>query len=161
MPAMDDLDELAAILGNPRVMKFLGPNCQPVSKEESKEILASILRLWERKGFGRLAVVLRENGRLIGLAGFRFFEGDAELFYLLDEPHWNQGLATEVGRAVLRYGFETHGFRRVVAFTRPANTTSLRVLEKLGLKFEKTDVVAGVRACVYQITKKDFERLEK
>jgi ribosomal-protein-alanine N-acetyltransferase len=105
-----------------------------------------------------MAVVSKQDDKLIGLAGLRFFEGDAELFYLLDEPYWGQGLATEIGRAVLEYGFETHNFPRIIAVSRPANEKTFRVLDKLGLKFEKSDVIVGVFAHIFQISKEDFEK---
>lgn len=161
MLTLDDLDAVAAIFSNPEVMKYLGETCLPISREESKEIIESILRLWQRKNFGRMAVVSKADDKLIGVAGLRFFEGDAELFYLLDEPYWRKGLATEIGREILRYGFETHNFPHIIAVTRPENKATLRVLEKLGLKFEKSDTIVGVFASIYQISKEDFEAGEK
>jgi RimJ/RimL family protein N-acetyltransferase len=108
-----------------------------------------------------MAVVLKEENKLIGVAGLRYFEGDAELFYLLDEPYWNRGLATEIGREILRYGFEKHDFPRIVAVTRPANKATLRVLEKLGFRFEKSDTIIGILADIYQISKEEFEQSER
>ena len=154
---MDDLDDLSAILGNPRVMRYLGHNCQPVSKEETREILEGMNRLWQNRGFGRMAVISKENKKLIGMAGLRYFEGDAELFYLLDEPYWGKGLATEIGSAILEFGFETFDFPRIIAIARPANAATLRVLDKIGMKFEKEVVIAGVRANRYSVTQKDFQ----
>ena len=154
---MDDLDDVAAILGNPRVMKYLGHNCQPVSRDETREILEGIIRFRQNRGYGRMAVISKENNKLIGMAGLRFFEDNAELFYLLDEPYWGKGLATEIGKAILEYGFETFDFPRIIAIARPANVATLRVLEKIGLKFEREDVIAGVRANRYAVTQKDFQ----
>ena len=154
---MDDLDDVAAIFSNPRVMRYLGLNCQPASREETQQILESMIRLWQTKGYGRMAVISKDNNKLIGVAGLRYYEGDAELFYLLDEPYWGKGLATEIGEAILEYGFETHGFPRIIAVTRPANAATLRVLDKLGLKFEKEDLIQGVRAYKYAVTQKEFQ----
>ena len=50
---MGDLDELAPIFGNPQGMKYLGLNCQPVPREDTETALASMIRHWEQKGFGR------------------------------------------------------------------------------------------------------------
>ena len=161
MLTLDDLDDVAAIFANPRVMKYLGETCLPISREETEQIIESILGLWQRKGFGRMAVVSKEDGKLIGIAGLRFFEGDAELFYMLDEPYWHKGLATEIGSAILSYGFETHNFPRIIAVTRPANEKTFKVLAKLGLKFEKTEIIVGVFTHIFQISKEEFEKLEK
>ena len=48
---------------------------------------------------------------------------------------WGNGFATEAGLPVLRHGFETVGLDRVVADIHPDNAGSLRVAEKLGLRF--------------------------
>lgn len=154
---MDDLDDLSAIFSNPRVMKYLGYQCQPISRSETRKILESIISLWQNKGYGRMAVISKENNKLIGVAGLRHFEGDAELFYLLDEPYWGKGLATEIAKAVLNYGFKTHNFPRIIAVTRPANAATLRVLDKLEMSFEKVDLIAGIHALKYTISQKDFQ----
>src|ERR1044072_9917431 len=156
MLSLQDLDAVAPILASPQVMKYFGKTCQPLSREESAEVIERILRLWKQKGFGRLAVVLKEENKLIGIAGLRDYEGEAELFYFFDEPYWNKGIATEVGKALVRYNFETHNFPRIIALTRPENTATLRVLEKIGFKFEKTDTIIGVFAHVYQVSREDF-----
>lgn len=157
---MDDLDDLSAIFSNPRVMKYLGLHCQPISREETREILESIIKLWQDRGYGRMAVISKENNKLIGVAGLRYFEGEAELFYLLDEPYWGKGLATEIAKAVLKYGFETYNFPRIIAVTRPANAASLSVLNKLGMSFEKADVVTDIHALKYTISRKEFQSKE-
>jgi RimJ/RimL family protein N-acetyltransferase len=50
---------------------------------------------------------------------------------------WGRGLATEGGGAALRFGWETLGLRRVKAIAEPENRASLRVMDKLGLRFER------------------------
>ena len=153
---MGDLDELAPIFGNPQVMKYLGLNCQPVPREETETALASMIRHWEQKGFGRWAVVLKENDKLIGCAGLRSYEGTAELVYLLDEPFWGKGLATEIARACLKYGFEKHNFPQIIAFTRPGNAASRHILDKIGMRFEREDLFFGIVAVLYSISQEEF-----
>lgn len=159
MPTMDDLDAVAAMLSNPRVMKYLGLNGEPILREEAQEILESIISLWENRGYGRMAVVSRENNKLIGIAGLRYFEGDAEVFYMLDEPYWGKGLATEIASHILAWGFEKFDFPRIIAVTRPANKATLRVLDKLGMKLEKEATIVGVQAHVFQISREDFRSM--
>lgn len=153
---MDDLDALAAMFANPQVMKFLGLNCQPVPREETETALASMIRHWEQYGFGRWAVVLKENDKLIGCAGLRSYEGTAELVYLLDEPFWGKGLATEIAHACLKYGFEEHNFARIIALTRPGNAASRHILDKIGMRFEKEETVFGILAVLYSISQEEY-----
>src|SRR4051812_37251392 len=88
MFTINDLDDLASILGNPQVMKYLELDCQPLSREQTEITIASIIRHWETNGFGRWAIVLKKDSKLIGMAGFRSYEQLAELIYILDEPYW-------------------------------------------------------------------------
>jgi len=100
----EDLDDFSRILAKPGVMEYLGADCKPMSRGETETALLSIIRHWQRHGFGRWAVVGKEDGRLIGCAGLRSYQETAELVYLLDEPYWGRGLATEIARACLRSG---------------------------------------------------------
>jgi RimJ/RimL family protein N-acetyltransferase len=153
---MDDLDDLASILGNPQVMKYLELDCKPLSRETTETALTNIISHWEMNGFGRWAVVSREDNKLIGMAGFRTHDENAELVYILDEPYWGRGLATEIARAILEYGFEKHKFPGIIAMTRPANVLSRRVMDKLGMKFEGEAIVYGIPVVEYSISKEDY-----
>lgn len=157
MFTMEDLDDLASILGNPQVMKYLELDCQPLSRDKTAIAIASIIKHWEKNDYGRWAVILKESNQLIGMAGFRTHEDIAELVYVLDEPFWGRGLATEIARAILKFGFETLGFPRIIALTRPANIASRRVMDKLGMKFEKEVDIYGISAVEYVISQEDFE----
>lgn len=136
--SLDDLDELARIFSDPRVMKYLGATCGPVTKEETEAALHSIIAHWGRHGFGRWAAVHKREGRLVGYCGLRAFGKEAELVYLLDHPYWGQGLATEMASASLSFGFDEKSFSQIVAMTRPGNAASRRVMEKIGMKYRQT-----------------------
>lgn len=131
-----DLDDLAAILHKPEVMKFLGAG-QAVERAEAEEALHSMNRHWERHGFGRWAVVHKAERKLIGFAGLRSFHGTPELMYLLDRAYWGLGLATEVAEFCLHFGFREQGFDRITAFVRAGNVASRRVIMKVGMRFER------------------------
>lgn len=154
----DDLDDLARIFGKPSVMKYLGLDCQPLGREETEIALTSIIKNWELNNFGRWAVISKESGELIGCAGFRSYEGLAELFYLLDEPSWGKGLATEIAQACLQFGFSDRHFGKIVAFIRPQNSASLRVLEKIGMHFVQEIMIFSVFAVQYEISREDYFR---
>ena len=153
-----DLAALTRIVGDAEVMKYLGNPPGPITAEESEAFLGGMMAHWARHGFGRWAVVERATGRLIGCAGFRLYEGVPELNYLLDKSCWKAGLGTEVAEACLRHGFTRHGFESVVAFARPENAASRRVLEKVGARYEGEAVAYGVEVVRYEITRDEFER---
>ena len=69
---------------------------------------------------------------------FRFDEGSAraELGYVLGRAHWGHGLMFEALGALLGHAFSAMGLRRIEAEVNPANTASVRLLERLGFTCE-------------------------
>jgi ribosomal-protein-alanine N-acetyltransferase len=83
--------------------------------------------------------VHRADGRIIGWGGLNVDanapEWGVEVSYFLHPSYEGRGLATEIVRAALRYGFEDLALLRIRAFAKPENRASLRVLEKCGFMF--------------------------
>ena len=100
-----------------------------------------IERYYKTLGFGLWAVILKKSNRLIGRCGLVLqpLEGgeEIEVSYLIEREFWNQGFASEAASAALELGFEKYNFRRLVAFIHPQNTASIRVAEKIGMRFER------------------------
>lgn len=84
------------------------------------------------------AITLRGNGSLVGAIGLMVAPADAraELGYWVAVPHWGRGIATEAGRAVVHFGFETLRLHRIQARHLTRNPASGRVLAKLGMRLE-------------------------
>ncbi len=157
MVSPDDLDDLMLIFGDPDVMKYMGIEAgTTMTREEAYAILGKMIGFWEGHGFGRWAVLNKENGKLIGLCGLRLLEGTPELFYAFSKPYWGKGLATEAARAILRYGFEELRFERIVAVTRHANRVSINVMKKIGMRYEKEVNHYGVAAVCYVALREEF-----
>ncbi len=53
--------------------------------------------------------------------------------------YWGKGIATEVSKEIIKYGFEVLKLERIIGIADPENIASCRVLEKIGLKFYKID----------------------
>ncbi len=88
------------------------------------------------------AIRLLDQPRVIGAIEFGLVNpAAADFHYVLDEPFWNRGLMTEAARAVLHWGLEHYPsvWRVSTAATR-ANLGSQRVMEKCGLRFERSVV---------------------
>ena len=87
----------------------------------------------------QFAIVLPEDGRLIGNCGLRVTDAAAregDIGYELDSRFWGQGYATEAAREMLRLGFANHGLHRIGAGCVADNAASARVLEKIGMRRE-------------------------
>lgn len=148
---MGDLDKLSLIFGDPEVVRHLGSGL-PAKRAETEHALSTIIKHWERHGFGRWAVIFKPTRELIGYGGLRSFHGTPELVYLLAKPFWRIGLATEIAKASLKYGFDEQQFERIIAMASRANTASHRVMEKVGMSFEKTDHIYGMEIVCYSIS---------
>jgi RimJ/RimL family protein N-acetyltransferase len=94
---------------------------------------------YERFGFGLYAVELKETGELIGMCGLlkRDSLTDPDIGFAFLPKFWKKGYAFESAAAVIRYGTHVLGVKRVLAITLPENAGSIRVLEKIGLRFER------------------------
>ena len=154
----DDLDDLCPIFNNAEVVKFIKADL-PVTREDTDHALQSMISHWERHGFGRWAVVEKETKRLIGYGGLRNLYGTPELVYLLDRPYWGKGLATEIAGACLKWGFETRSFEHIVAITRPEHAVSRRVMEKVGMTYEKKTSYLEVEVVQYTISRATYQSL--
>jgi RimJ/RimL family protein N-acetyltransferase len=90
---------------------------------------------------------------MIGFCGVGFWRDapDPEIGWWLARPYWGRGLATEAARVALTDVFERAGLDRVISIARPANTASIRIMEKLGVKLECELQKDGVRLVRYVI----------
>lgn len=154
---LDDLDDLAQILSNPKVMRYSprGPIPQDKVIQVTQEILEFFVKHWQQHGFGVWAVLDKQLDRLIGHCGLNFLPNspEVEVLYRFDQNYWNKGIATEATKASLRYGFETVKLERIVAITAPEHTASRRVMEKAGLKYEKDAHFYNLDVVYYAISR--------
>jgi ribosomal-protein-alanine N-acetyltransferase len=153
-----DLDDLAEILADPEVVRYL-PGGQPRTRAQTETTLNYIANHWEIHGFGWWAAVLKAENKLIGWCGLKVFENttEVELLYLLAKAHWNQGLTTEAARASLRYGFEELRLERIVAFAVAENIASTRVMEKVGMRYEKAGRFYNLEGVCYGLNRLAFQ----
>jgi ribosomal-protein-alanine N-acetyltransferase len=140
---LDDLDDFAAICGDPVVMRFYPA---PWTREEAQAFIEAQIEAEGQQSWSLRAVIHREDGRLIGFCGLKrqIVEGaeEIEVGYMLRWEYWGRGLAPEAARAWIAFAFAELGLSRVISLIRPENTPSIRVAEKNGLRHER-DVIFG------------------
>jgi len=81
---------------------------------------------------------------------------EVEIGWWLAPAYWGKGLATEAARQALAYGFEVGNLYRIVAIAQSANRDSLRVMERIGMRFEREAVHKGIRVVLYSIDREQF-----
>ena len=150
----EDADKLVALRADPEVMRYIGSQ----SREKVLQRLGYYLSLYESHGFGMWAVVHKQIGALIGWCGLMYLDGteEVEVGYGVAKQYWGQGLMTEAARASLRYGFERARLERIVAVAMPENAASRRIMEKLGMRYEKNARFYNHDLVYYAISRDGF-----
>jgi len=154
---LDDLPMLIKQRSDPDVNKYLGG-----TKLQNPEALAKRIRFYmscyESHGFGTCAMIWKPTGEMIGSAGLQPLDGtdDIEVGYSLVKEFWGKGIGTEAARAWLEHGFRNHGLDRIVAIAVPENIASRRIMEKLGMHYEKTEFHYDAECAFYSISKDEF-----
>jgi len=82
------------------------------------------------------AAVTKGGGKLIGGCNLTLFGGIAEMGWFLHHDYWKQGYGTEIGKALLKFGFEELKLQRIQARCDADNIGSFRVMEKIGMRCE-------------------------
>lgn len=94
---------------------------------------------WEQHGFGPWMFFAQDDGRFVGRGFVRWAEIDGqrccELGYALLPAEWGRGFATELAREMVRIAFDEVGVDEVVAIAIETNVASMRVMEKVGLRY--------------------------
>jgi ribosomal-protein-alanine N-acetyltransferase len=156
---MNDVDALHRLWTDPQVRKYLWDDLV-ISREQAAEVVENSMASFAQRGFGLWAVFPKDKDELIGFCGFRLFDDppEVEILYGISPAHWGQGLATEAAQAMLRCGFDEHGFERIFAGADPPNAASFRVMEKCGMTFAKRMFINNIEVAYYVIPREAFQR---
>jgi ribosomal-protein-alanine N-acetyltransferase len=154
---LDDLDWFAAMRGDKDIMRFIG-RVGAVPRDIAEARLHRHLECWAERGLGMFGVRVRGEEAAVGWAGLQPMDGtdEIEVGYAFGKAAWGRGYATEVARALVRWGFESMKLDRIVAVAYAENTASRRVMEKLGMRFEGVRYIYGTDNVYYSITPETF-----
>ena len=149
----DDLDDLAALLGDPDVMRHY-PRAK--TREEARGWIDWNQRLYRHDGFGLWVVAMRETGEFVGDCGLTPQQVDGvtelEIGYHVRAGLQGRGLATEAAIACRDFARDVLGAPRMVAIIRPDNVPSQRVAEKIGLPLERTTTYGSLPVHIHATT---------
>lgn len=154
----NDVEALHEIWTDAGVRKYLWDD-EVISREETASIIEKSLKYFRAGGFGLCAVSLLDEDRVIGFCGYWFFHEppQLELLYGIITDQWGKGFAPEAAQAMLQYGFEKLSFQEVLASTDGANTASVRVMEKLGMRCSKRKDCDGLDIIFYSVKREEFQ----
>ncbi len=157
-----DFEAVFEFNSNPEVQKYTGDVILESYEQAKKTITDVWFEDYKKYGYGRWAVIYKPDNKLIGFAGLKYLPelDETDLGYRILPEYWGKGLMTEIGREILKYGFDNLGLNRIFGIAEPENIGSCKVLEKSGLVFYKVDEYIGDGESYnwYKIEKLNFER---
>lgn len=136
---VEDAAFMLALMNDPAWLRFIGDRGVKTVADAQDYIRNGPLETYARLGFGFYVVDMKDGGAAVGICGLvrRDYLDDVDIGYAFLPQYRGQGYAREAARAVLAYAQSALGLTRVVAITNPDNARSEKVLQALGLRFER------------------------
>jgi RimJ/RimL family protein N-acetyltransferase len=145
-------EDMLRLLCDPKVAATLGGAPSPARVAAMIEAQST---QFERHGYGFWVWRDKVTHEVVARGGIQRTHVDGrdevEVGWAVASDRWGQGLATELGAASIRVAFDEHGLDDLVAFTLPDNIASRRVMEKLGMSFERDVVHADLPHVLYRL----------
>lgn len=128
-----------AILNDPGFIRFVGDRGVRTPEDAARYIDERFVESYRQNGFGLWLVETKDERVPVGICGLvtRKELNVVEVGYAFLPPFRGRGYAFEAASAALRHARDVLGLRRLYAIVDPDNAISIRVLEKLGMKFER------------------------
>ena len=133
-----------ALMNEPAFIEFIGDRNVRTVLQAARYIADGP---WTRPGApggGLNAVEILDTGEPIGICGLLKRDGlpDPDIGFAFQRAHWSKGYAFEAAAAVRDYARDVLHLPRLLAITDPANTSSRRLLERLGLGYVRPTTAA-------------------
>ena len=141
----DDSAFIFRLVNEPSFMNNIGDKGVRNLEDAWQYILQGPMKSYEQNGFGLWLVALKNSLTPIGICGLIKRDGldDPDIGYAFLPEFWSHGYAIEAAARAMIFSKETLDINRIVAITSPHNHPSIRVLNKLGLQFEKMVMLPG------------------
>jgi len=137
---LDDAGFILRLVKEPSFLANIGDKGVRTLDDAKQFILDGPWKRDQNPGYGQFLVELKPDGIPIGVCGLLYREKldvtDVGCAFL--PQFWRRGFAYEAASAVMDYGRSTLGVDRIVGLTSKDNLASIGLLEKFGMKFEKT-----------------------
>ena len=133
------------LLNEPSYIRHIGDKGVRTLADAGDFIQQKIAASYRENGFGLYLVELQPAAERLGICGLVKRDGlqDIDIGFAFLQRFWSKGYAYEAASAVMDYARATVGLTRIVAIAAPDNWSSIALLEKLGLRFEKTVLLPG------------------
>ncbi|MCP3961415.1 MAG: GNAT family N-acetyltransferase [bacterium] len=137
--SFDHAEFILGLLNEPSFLRHIGDKGVRTLGDAREYLRTGPMQSYERFGYGLYLTRLKDGETPIGICGLvkRDTLEHADVGFAFLPEFWRRGYAFESAAAVLVHAREDLGLERVVAITSPDNEASIKLLEKLGLRFEE------------------------
>ena len=135
----DDAEFICKLVNEPSFLRFIGDKGVRNEADAVQYIQNGPVANYQRFGFGQYVVELKDERVPIGMCGLTMKDAlpAPDVGFAFLPEYWSKGYALEAASAVMTYSRNVLGLRKLVAVTLPDNESSIKLLEKIGLKFER------------------------
>lgn len=150
----DDVQVMFELNSDPDVIRYAESSPARDLEEARQRLEQGPLADYEKYGYGRFAVELKETGDVIGFCGIKYLpEIDLpEVGYRFLKKYWGMGIGTEAARVCVDFAREDLEVDKLVALIEPENRASIRVAEKLGMNRGPMIYIYDTDAFQYEMT---------
>lgn len=144
-----DVEELYQLNLDWECIKYTGD--EPFKSIDEAEKFIENYKHYEKYGFGRWSVLLKETNEFLGWCGLKYSPDldEFDIGFRFHRKHWGKGYATEAAEFCLNLGFEEFMMQEIVGRVMPENIASIKVLEKLGMKYKETQIIENQKWLIY------------
>jgi ribosomal-protein-alanine N-acetyltransferase len=152
----EDAENMYLLNLDPEVIRYTGDG--PFASEAEARLFLENYDHYKKYGMGRWAVISQSDEAFLGWCGLKFSPdaGEHDIGFRFFRKYWSRGYATEAAEACLEYGFDTLGLTSIVGRAMRDNLTSIRVLEKIGLRYHSDFDFEGQPGVVYRLDRQRY-----
>lgn len=135
----DDAPFVLRLLNEPSFIENIGDKGVRSLDDARRYMREGPMAMYEQYGFGLWHTARKSDGVAVGMCGLlkRDHLPDVDIGYAYLPEFWGQGIAFEAAEAVMHHAAGKFGLRRLIGVVSEGNAGSIRVLEKLGMEFER------------------------
>lgn len=135
----DDAPFVVELLTQPSFIRNIGDRGVRNVDDARRYLRDGPMAMYGKFGFGLWRAARRADDVFVGMCGLlkRDILPDVDVGYAFLPEHWGQGYAVEAAGATVAYGARQFGLKRIIGVVSDHNAASIRVLEKIGMRFER------------------------
>jgi [ribosomal protein S5]-alanine N-acetyltransferase len=139
------------LVNEPAFLRYIGDRGVRTIDDARRYIADGPVAGYARYGHGLMRVVRKADAAEIGMCGVlkRDSLPDPDIGFSFFPDYWSQGYALESAQAVMRHARRTLGLGRILAITTKDNEPSMRLLGRLGFRFDRLVTMGNEELCLF------------